>query len=150
MQQYQFYAPKRYQNHHFKIFEGLKRVIHDAISRKDGIKILMEYVDDIIVVNFLLKGLFFSRDNNPQLKFNINALENNITNMLSEISSDTTFDGMTYFLRGKQSKYIKDSDFKYISTLFPNHQVFDFSNAGHWIHVDDKEFFLNTIKLILN
>ena len=56
-----------------KIFEGLKRVIHDAISRKDGIKILMEYVDDIIVVNFLLKGLFFSRDNNPQLKFNINS-----------------------------------------------------------------------------
>ncbi len=142
-------APKKYKNHYFKIFEGLKKVIHFSNSRKKGIEILRKYVDDIVVVNFLLKGFLFHPDNIPKVKFNINSLEKNIYNMLDKIDSESNFNRATYFLRGKKSEHIKDSDFSYISTLFPKYKVIDIENAGHWIHFDAKEAFVDIIKKIL-
>ena len=77
-------------------------------------------------------------------------MEKNIENMLKQINSVNIFEGMTYFLRGEKSKHIQEADFVSISTLFPNYKIIDIQNAGHWVHVDEKEFFLNTIKTILN
>ena len=142
-------APKEYKNEHHRIFEGLKQVLLESDSRKDAQNILMNYVKDITVVNFLLKGFSISDSCQPQFKFNIHTLEKNINNLLGTLKKHNNFNGMTYFLSGSESNYIQPSDAKDISKLFPRNKIITINNAGHWIHFEAKESFLNTIKTIL-
>jgi len=143
-------APKQYKDKSVKIFQALNKVLAQSKSRKEAYKILMEYSDDIVINNFLLKGLSFSKDKQPNFKFNLKSIEENMSNMLDSISTNTTFNSMTYFLSGEKSEYIKQKDIQYIEQVFPNNHIIEIENAGHWIHFDQKEKFLNTIKTILN
>ena len=142
-------APKEYKNEHYTIFEGLQHVLLESNSRKEAQNILMHYVKDITVVNFLLKGFSLSDSCKPQFKFNIHALEKNINNLLGTLKKHNNFNGMTYFLSGSESNYIQPSDTKDISKLFPRNKIITINNAGHWIHFEAKESFLRTIKTIL-
>jgi len=142
-------APKEYKNEHYAIFKGLQQVLLESDSRKEAQNILMHYVKDMTVVNFLLKGFSISDSCKPQFKFNIHALEKNINNLLGTLKKHNNFNGMTYFLSGSESNYIQTSDAKDISILFPRNKIITINNAGHWIHFEAKEFFLHTIKTIL-
>ena len=142
-------APKEYKNEHYTIFEGLQKVLLESASRKEAQNILIHYVKDITVVNFLLKGFSLSDSCKPQFKFNIHALEKNINNLLGTLKKHNNFNGMTYFLSGSESNYIQPSDAKDISKLFPRNKIITINNAGHWIHFEAKESFLHTIKTIL-
>ncbi len=142
-------APKAYKNEHYAVFEGLQQVLLESNSRKEAQNILMHHVQDMTVVNFLLKGFSLSDSRKPQLKFNIQALEKNITNLLGPLKKHNNFNGMTYFLSGSESNYIQPSDFKHISELFPRNKIITINNSGHWIHFEAKESFLRTIKTIL-
>jgi len=142
-------APKQYKDNHVKIFQGLNRVLSKSTSRKEAQEILMQYSDDIVTNNFLLKGLTFSKDNQPNFKFNITSIEENMPNMLDAVQTNTISNSMIYFLSGTKSDYIKRTDMQYIEQVFPNNQIINIENAGHWIHFDQKEIFLKTIKIIL-
>jgi pimeloyl-ACP methyl ester carboxylesterase len=138
-------APKMYKENYFKIFEGFKKVLLQSKSRKEAQIMLMEHVDDLVLTNFLLKGVSFL-DGKPKLKFNIHAIQNNIQNMLAAPEKSINFNGPTYFLHGSKSEYIQNKDIESINQLFPCNQVIKINNAGHWIHFDQKQQFINCIK----
>tara|TARA_Y100001968_G_scaffold330183_1_gene381322 strand:- start:5857 stop:6624 length:768 start_codon:yes stop_codon:yes gene_type:complete len=142
-------APKKYHDNHDIIFQGLNQVLLKASSRKEAYTILMGYINDAVTVNFLLKGFYLSEDDNPKFKFNYQALEKNIIHMLGGLKKHNNFNGMTYFVSGSKSNYIQSHDFEDISKLFPNNQMIQINNAGHWVHFEAKENFLRTIKTIL-
>ena len=142
-------APKSYQDDHSQIFQGLNDVIKHSHSRKEAYLIFMNYVDDSVMTNFLLKGLYYSENNKAQLKFNLPILERSIKDLLGFVALQSTFNKMVYFLSGSKSDYINDSDFESIAKIFPVYQIVNIKNAGHWIHVDQKEYFVNTINKIL-
>ena len=142
-------APKEYKNEYYAIFEGLQKVLLESDSRKKEQNILMHYIKDITIVNFLLKGFSLSDSCKPKFRFNIHALEKNINNLLGTLKKHNNFNGMTYFLSGSESNYIQPSDHKDISKLFPRNKIIIINNAGHWIHFEAKESFLLTIKTIL-
>ena len=126
-------------------FEGFKKVLLQSKSRKEAQIMLMEHVDDLVLTNFLLKGVSFL-DGKPKLKFNIHAIQNNIQNMLAAPEKSINFNGPTYFLHGSKSEYIQNKDIESINQLFPCNQVIKINNAGHWIHFDQKQQFINCIK----
>ena len=70
--------------------------------------------------------------------------------MLGFPDSLSKFNKMVYFLSGSKSEYINDSDSQHITKLFPLHEIFNVKDAGHWVHVDQKIYFINTINKILN
>ncbi len=142
-------APKIYQDKHGSVFKGLSNVLAYAKSRKQAQQILLEHLDDIVVTNFLLKGLRFSQQNEPKFKFNLHVLEKNRKNLCDTIYPLKKFNSMVYFLFGSKSNYIKPSDTQYISELYPLYQLLEIPQAGHWVHFEQKERFLNTIKTIL-
>ena len=142
-------APKSYQDNYEIVFEGLQEVLSKAESRKEAKVMLMKYVDDLVLTNFLLKGVSFL-DGKPKLKFNINAIQNNIKNMLMSLRQNTSFDGYTYFICGEKSNYVQNKDIPNITELFPNNNVITIPNAGHWIHFDQKQQFLDCIQQILS
>ena len=142
-------APKSYHDQHSHIFEGLHEVIKYSKSRKEAHAILMDYIDDTVMINFLLKGLYFLDDNTAKLKFNLSVLATSIDHLLGFSDSQSIFNKMVYFLSGSKSEYINELDDQYISKLFPLYEIFNIEDAGHWIHVDQKDKFLNTINKIL-
>ncbi|NJN78402.1 MAG: alpha/beta hydrolase, partial [Saprospiraceae bacterium] len=66
--------------------------------------------------------------------------------ILSEIQSDDTFDEPTLFIRGENSKYIKDDDVLDIQDLFPMMQLESIKNAGHWVHAENPKIIFGKIE----
>ena len=141
--------PKKYQDKHNHIFNGLREVIKQSKYRTEASCILERYVNDIVTTNFLLKGLYFSSDNEPKLKFNLNFLEQNIDNMLSFPEIKSSCNNEIHFISGSRSNYIQKSDIKYMNTLFPSAQFIEIEDAGHWVHFDKKKQFLDIVNKIL-
>ena len=141
--------PKEYKEQNNHIFKGLREVINKAKSRKEASCILSTYTNDIVITNFLLKGLFFSINNEPQLKFNLSFLEKNMNNMLSFPEIKLPYDNNIYFIAGSKSNYIQKSDIDYMKLLFPFSQFIEIHDAGHWVHFDQKEQFLHIVNKIL-
>jgi len=51
------------------------------------------------------------------------------------------------FVKGANSKYILYNDNDLIKSFYPNSQVVTIPNSGHWLHVEQKELLIDTIKL---
>jgi esterase len=49
------------------------------------------------------------------------------------------------FLRGEKSDYIQIDDVSDINKLFPKARLVTAKNAGHWVHVDAKEDFVQAV-----
>jgi pimeloyl-ACP methyl ester carboxylesterase len=53
--------------------------------------------------------------------------------------------GPALFIRGLQSHYVADADWPQIQRLFPQAQLLDFPEAGHWVHAEAPEAFYRAI-----
>ena len=118
-------------------------------SRKEATQILTHYINESIIVNFLLKGLYFDQQDYPRLKFNVDNLEVNINHILSFPILQNTFKDVVYFVSGSQSNYINLEDSNEILKLFSTYEIITVKDAGHWVHFDQKENFLSIINKIL-
>ena len=143
-------APKRYIDSHSNIFQGLNKVLHNAQSRKDAFSILLSSIQDQEVTTFLLKGLSFSdTTNQPRLKYNLNALEMNINNLMKEITSDSKYTKPIYFISGSNSNYINEIDVQYIANLFNDYTIITVKDAGHWVQHENKDDFMIALNKLL-
>lgn len=114
--------------------------------RKDILIELEEVVPDLKVRQFLLTNLVVNSSGPNQFRWKINL--DGIGNCLREIFEfklqDGSFDGPTLFLYGNRSDFFKESDKDSIRKLFPN-VVFQSVNAGHWIHAETPDFFVDSV-----
>ena len=62
----------------------------------------------------------------------------------------TTLKGKTLFIRGSKSEYISPNDTELIKSHFPTASVEIIDNAGHWLHADNPDFFLEKTINFLN
>ena len=63
--------------------------------------------------------------------------------------SDVSWDGLTYFIRGRESNYILDVDFSLIEEYFLNSEIITIEAANHWVHFDQKKTFIDVIRKII-
>lgn len=62
---------------------------------------------------------------------------------------DRSFDGPALFLTGGDSEYVTEADHARIRALFPN-AVFDsIPEAGHWLHAERPQAFLDATRRFL-
>ena len=114
-------APFAYQQrHHDQIFEALIAVEQAQVStRKEATEIMQSYIQEMGVIQFLLKSLLAHYENiiswqeiEPWMK-------------------------PTLFLKGEHSDYIsQDAHFESIQDQFPFSQLIIIKNAGHWLHAE--------------
>ena len=76
-------------------------------------------------------------------------LQNSIEELMSFNYLDFYWDGLSYFIRGGESNYILDSDFKLIKKYFSNSKLITVDEANHWVHFDQKEKFIETVNNII-
>ena len=49
------------------------------------------------------------------------------------------------FLKGEKSHYIKEEHHHEIFRLFPNADIQEIKNAGHWLHADQPGLFVEKV-----
>lgn len=138
-------APKKYPPGHTDVFQALNAVDFNVVkTRKDVEIILRKHLHDESVIQFLLKNVYWEKNNQLNWRFNLSAIQNHYEEILKEIPlyNSTT---PALFIRGEKSTYISDDDMQNIKQRYLNTELITISDAGHWIHAEQPQKFLNTI-----
>ena len=130
-------APKGYPVHHDEIIQALRALDFDVIKTRGAAdEKLSAHLSIPSIRQFLLKSLYWKTKEQLALRFNLDAIENNIQMVGEPLAALAYYDQPTLFIRGALSNYIKDSDFSLIHKHFPQAQIVTIPNAGHWVHAE--------------
>ncbi|WP_027003433.1 alpha/beta fold hydrolase [Hugenholtzia roseola] len=134
-----------YAVHHDRILEGLAAIDLKKIeTRQEAENILTAFVEEADTRQFLLKNLdrnkegFVWRINLPVLTAYIEAISEGV-------GRNTGAQQPTLFMRGGKSKYIQERDYPLIEEIFPQAQIKTIEQAGHWIHAEAPQAFLEVL-----
>jgi pimeloyl-ACP methyl ester carboxylesterase len=143
-------APVAYEDRHSSVFKALFAVdLKSLQSRQEAEAILRTYLDEESTVQFLMKGLYRKDNNEFDWRFDLVALYNAYQNISSGIKSAATFEGETLFIKGEKSDYINASNFSEIMDLFPHNHLVEIAGAGHWVHAEKPQEFVEAVEAFL-
>ena len=136
-------APKYYAPHHDEILDALNAVdFSQKPSRADVEEILKPGIPDFGTRQFLMKSLYWKTPEELAFRFNLDVFSRNRSIVGEQLPENSVFEKPVLFLRGANSRYIKDEDMDLIKTHFPNAQLETVANAGHWLHAENPKVFL--------
>ncbi len=139
-------APKYYAPHHQDIIAGLEDVDNSPISsRKEADIILQKHFSNIGIRQFLLKNLHWKTKENLTFRFNLKSLVDNISNVGVALEEGMLFTGPSLFIDGGKSDYINEEDEELISEHFPDFEIMEVEDAGHWVHAEKPEELVNFV-----
>ena len=143
-------GPKYYAPHHQDIMAALNAVdFSQKPSRSEVDDIIQQYIPDFGTRQFLLKSLYWVEPGQLGFRFNLDVFNRKIENIGQALPETAVFDKPTLFLRGANSKYIKDTDMELIKKHFPTAELKTIANAGHWLHAENpKDFYSETIAFL--
>lgn len=143
-------GPKYYAPHHQDIMEALNAVDFSVKPDRAAVEeTIAEYVTDFGTRQFLMKNVYRETPDQLAFRFNLPVFNKEIENIGQALTEGSHFDGPTLFLRGDKSRYIKDEDFDMIKSHFPNAEIKDIKNSGHWLHAENpKDFFEETLAFL--
>lgn len=140
---------KTFPVHHDLIIRAMQALeLHTISSRSEAEEELHFLLDEEeSTIQFLLKNIYRHKQedgsSNYAWRFNLDVLADDIEEMGLPILEGS--DVETLFLYGTQSKYILEEDKPEILSLFPN-TTFKSLNTGHWVHAQDPEGFVASVK----
>ncbi|XP_044540019.1 protein ABHD11-like [Gracilinanus agilis] len=118
-------------------------------ARKMADEQLSPVIKAISVRQFLLTNLV---ESNGQFVWRINL--EGLIQQLDKIKDfpllQGSYSGPTLFLSGAESDFIQPSHHPEIKRLFPQAQILSVPGAGHWLHADQPQSFMASIKDFLS
>lgn len=136
-------APKYYSPHHQDIFDALNAVDFNLYKTRATVEeVLSKYIPDFNTRQFLMKSLYWETPEKLAFRFNLKVFNTTIDSIGESLGTGMIFSKPVLFLRGEKSKYILDSDFSQIAHHFPQSKVVTIKKAGHWLHADNPQDFL--------
>ncbi|WP_038032354.1 alpha/beta fold hydrolase [Thermonema rossianum] len=143
-------APRAYPVHHDTIIEGLLAIPVETIkSRREADQILSRYVPETGVRQFLLKNLYRTEEGGYAWRMNLKVIANQLSNVVEGLPGNYRADLPALFIRGLNSDYVRDEDIPVIKQHFPRARIADIAGAGHWLHAEQPEQFLQHLKSFL-
>ena len=139
-------SPKYYPPHHQEILAGLHEVENAKLnSRKQADSILSKHFSRIGIRQFLLKNLFWKTSEYLVFKFNLQVLTNEIQNVGDALFEDAEFLNPSLFISGANSSYITKEDIELIENHFPDVEILEIENSGHWVHAENPGLFFEKV-----
>lgn len=136
---------KEYPMHHEHILAGIHSVeVHKITSRRQAEKDLSKYIDSNGIRQFLLKNLYWIEKDKIAWRMNVSVLEKQMPNILASLLPVEIMTP-TLFIRGELSNYILDEDISMLEESFPDSEVVTIENAGHWVHAESPDEFIETL-----
>ncbi|MCF7499164.1 alpha/beta fold hydrolase [Pseudoalteromonas sp. L1] len=120
---------------HSAIFAGLNEVAESNVAdRKAADLLLAKHIDEMGVRQFLLKSFAKNDQGQYQWRFNLDVLNQQYENILSQLDENDSCLCDTLFVKGNDSDYILAEHRPMIMNLFPNAKAKVIHGAGHWLH----------------
>ena len=136
---------KQYPMHHNEIIKGIKSLDLTTISSRSAAEqAMIPFVDSYGVRQFLLKNLYWVEKGKLAWRMNVDVLEREMEEILAPIPNIEVWTP-TLFLRGAMSNYILDEDWDAIEEVFPDATLETIENAGHWVHSEQPEEFIEKV-----
>lgn len=136
-------GPKYYKPHHQDILAGLNAVDFSTKPDRNQVEeVLSGHIDDFGTRQFLMKNLYWKEPGQLDFRFNLPVFNDKIENIGEALPEGTSFNGPVLFLRGDRSRYIKDEDIAGIKQHFPQSEIKDIKNSGHWLHAENPQDFM--------
>lgn len=117
--------------------------------QKDIHKTLTPAIPSSEVRYFLLTNLLRDSHRNFKWRVNLESISANLGKLQGGIPKMSTFQRPTMFLKGEFSDFITSEDLILISKHFPLSQLKTVRGAGHWVHYDAMETFVQMVREFL-
>ncbi len=142
--------PSAYNDKHSDVFKALFKADAGYAKSRQQIEAVLrnELQNDESVVQFLMKGLTRGEIGSSDTfvwRFNLPVLHSNYSEISKEINGGKAFMGDTLFIKGEKSNYINADNFSVANEWFPNNQLTEIKNAGHWVHAEQPTEFLKSV-----
>ena len=127
----------------------------DALeTRADADDALRSAVPSRMVRSFLLQSLVregAGADGGWRWRLNLELLERDLGELrgFPEPPPGAHYDGPVLWIAGANSHYVLPDDRARMEELFPNTRLVRVKNAGHWVHSEQPEVFLETVTRFL-
>jgi len=143
-------APRAYETVHDEVFDALRSLDLSRLrTRTQADEALTEHIPHHGTRRFLLMNLMFDPETGPRWRLNLDALHAQREQLTVAVNGMVPFEKPTLFIRGGRSDYIRDEDWSNIQTLFPVATLQTIDEAGHWVHADAPEAFLECLSEFL-
>ena len=121
-------------------------------SRNDVDDFMAEKLDNKQIRQFLLKNVVMDK-NTKQYKWRVNAevLYDYLEEIVSGVNRNWLDDRIpitsypVIFIRGMLSKYILPEEEILIKDIYPDSRIIDIPEAGHWLHAEQPEKFMQAV-----
>ena len=141
-------APVSYGHTQMPFIDAMRAVDLDAVSRRsDAQAQLAAQGVDPALQSFFTQSLDVS---DKRWRLNLDALADQMPQILSFPHFDTTFDRPALFLSGADSDYVTADHRPAIKALFPAARFARLSGAGHWLHADKPREFEASVRAFLD
>lgn len=133
---------------HLSYVEAMQALDLSGIRRRTEVDaMLADVVPDYPTRMFLLQNLVPGESGELRWRINLPAIEANMQALIGfpEIPGGTRFEGPTLFVTGANSDYVRDEHRAEIDRLFPNSELVEIPDAGHWVHAEQPEAFLDAV-----
>lgn len=139
-------APVAYEVHHYGILEALNAIdLNQISSRKEAEEIMQEKISEFGVRQFLLKNLYWEKPDQLNWRFNLKVIEEAIVPISNWAISEKQYTGPCLFIKGENSNYIISAYASAMANKFPNYELSEIANAGHWVHAEARTEFMELI-----
>ncbi len=123
-------------------------------TREDAEAALRRAVPSRMVRSFLLQSLVregLGTAGGWRWRLNLEALARDLGHLrgFPEPPPGATFDGPVLWVAGANSTYVLPEDRARMDELFPATRLVRIKNAGHWVHSEQPEVFLETLRRFL-
>lgn len=143
-------APRQYSDEHSHIFKALLALDLARFSSRTAIsEALAQVLPDPNVRQFLLLNL--QKDENGfSWRLNLEALFCSYPGLLQNVLPEQPVYVPALFISGDRSDYVTDDDKLQIATYYPAAEQVIVDNAGHWVHADQPDIFIEQINRFLD
>jgi esterase len=139
-------SPRYYDPHHGQILTGLASIPYQTLeSRQVADQLLALHLPGVGERQFLLKNLYRNESGQFQWRINLDVLAQEIAHIGEGLSEDTRIKTPVLFLHGGASNYLTDRDLPLISTIFQNYRIQTIAGAGHWLHAEKPQEFIEDV-----
>ncbi len=138
-------APVTYQHSNAAYVEAMRAIDLSRIERRaDADDALKKSVPETGVRGFLLQNLVFG-DGGPRWQLNLDAIAESMDRLIDFPfgAGEAVYDGPTQFIAGGASDYVRQSHHDAIRAFFPEATIETIDGAGHWLHAEKPQEFLD-------
>lgn len=120
-------------------------------SRKEIDYFLSDKLENSTLRQFLIKNIHRNKAGYFEWKINVPVLKYALNSITSDVNSDwfanlkPILNYPVTFIRGLDSDYITDQDIPLLKDIYPEARVIDISGAGHWLHAEQPQKFIEAV-----